>query len=145
MTHPTPETSLRELVQRGTVTVPPSATLRDAAFVMEREEVGAVVVVVEGRSAGLLSERDVVRAVANGDDVDDVRVDDVMAVDLVSASVDDTVAQAATAMLAATSATSRWWTAPGVVSIRRARRPSADLRASAGLSALGSRPPSARC
>ncbi len=100
MTHPTPETSLRELVQRGTVTVPPSATLRDAAFVMEREEVGAVVVVVEGRSAGLLSERDVVRAVANGDDVDDVRVDDVMAVDLVSASVDDTVAQAATAMLA---------------------------------------------
>ena len=100
MTQPTPETSLRELVQRGTVTVPPSATLRDAAFVMEREEVGAVVVVVEGRSAGLLSERDVVRAVANGDDVDDVRADDVMAVDLVSASVDDTVAQAAAAMLA---------------------------------------------
>ncbi len=100
MTQPTPETSLRELVQRGTVTAPPSATLRDAAFVMEREEVGAVVVVVEGRSAGLLSERDVVRAVANGDDVDDVRADDVMAVDLVSASVDDTVAQAAAAMLA---------------------------------------------
>ena len=100
MTQLTPETSLRDLVQRGTVTVPPSATLRDVAEVMAREEVGAVVVVVDGRAAGVLSERDVVGAVANGDDVDDVRAEDVMAVDLVSASVDDTVAQAAAAMLA---------------------------------------------
>ena len=100
MTQPTPETTLRDLVQRGTVTVPPSATLRDAAVVMDREEVGAVVVVVDGRAAGVLSERDVVGAVANGEDVDDVRAEDVMAVDLVSASVDDTVAEAAAAMLA---------------------------------------------
>ena len=100
MTDPTPETALRDLVQRGTVTVPPSATLRDVAEVMAREEVGAVVVVVDGRVAGVLSERDVVGAVANGDDVDDVRAEDVMAVDVVSASVEDTVAQAAAAMLA---------------------------------------------
>lgn len=95
-----PDDTLGALVQRGTVTVAPSATLRDAAVVMEREEVGAVVVVVDGRAAGVLSERDVVGAVANGEDVDDVRAEDVMAVDLVSASVDDTVAQAAAAMLA---------------------------------------------
>lgn len=100
MTEPTPETTLRELVKRGAVTLAPSATLRDAAVVMEREEVGAVVVVVDGRAGGVLSERDVVGAVANGEDVDDVRAEDVMAVDLVSASVDDTVAQAAAAMLA---------------------------------------------
>lgn len=100
MTDPTPETSLRDVVQRGTVTVPPAATLRDAAVVMEREEVGAVVVVVDGRAAGVLSERDVVGAVANGEDVDDVRAGDVMAVDVVSASVDDTVADAAESMLA---------------------------------------------
>lgn len=100
MTEPTPETTLRELVNRGTVTLAPSATLRDAAVVMEREEVGAVVVVVDGRVGGVLSERDVVGAVASGEDVDDVRAGDVMAVDLVCASVDDTVAQAAAAMLA---------------------------------------------
>lgn len=100
MTQPTPETALSELVQRGTVTVSPAATLRDVAVVMEREEVGAVVVVVDGRAAGVLSERDVVGAVANGEDVDDVRAGDVMAVDVVNASVEDTVAQAAAAMLA---------------------------------------------
>ncbi|MBL8776934.1 MAG: CBS domain-containing protein [Acidimicrobiales bacterium] len=100
MTPPTPETTLSELVQRGTVTVSPAATLRDVAVVMEREEVGAVVVVVDGRAGGVLSERDVVGAVANGEDVDDVRAGDVMAVDVVNASVEDTVAQAAAAMLA---------------------------------------------
>ncbi len=100
MSQPRPDDELRAVVQRGTVTLSPAATLRDAAVVMEREEIGAVVVVVDGRVAGLLSERDVVGAVANGEDVDDVRAEDVMAVDVVTASVGDTVAQAAEAMLA---------------------------------------------
>lgn len=98
MSQARPDDALRSLVQRGTVTLPPSATLRNAAEVMAREEVGAVVVVVDGRAAGVLSERDVVTAVANGEDVDDVRAEDVMAVDVVTASVDDTIAQAADAM-----------------------------------------------
>ena len=98
MTQTGPDDAVRDLVQRGTVTVPPAATLRDAAVVMEREEVGAVVVVVEGRAAGVLSERDIVRAVANGEDVDDVRADDVMAVDVVTIGLDATVTEAADVM-----------------------------------------------
>ena len=98
MTQPGPDDAVRDLVQRGTVTVPPSATLRDAAVVMEREEVGAVVVVADGRAAGVLSERDIVRAVANGDDVDDDRAEDIMAVDVVTIGLDATVAEAADVM-----------------------------------------------
>lgn len=98
MTQTGPDDAVRDLVQRGTVTVPPAATLRDAAVVMEREEVGAVVVVAEGRAAGVLSERDIVRAVANGEDVDDVRADDVMAVDVVTIGLDATVTEAADVM-----------------------------------------------
>lgn len=98
MTQSGPDDAVRDLVQRGTVTVPPAATLRDAAVVMEREEVGAVVVVVEGRAAGVLSERDIVRAVANGEDVDDVRAEDVMAVDVVTIGLDATVTEAADVM-----------------------------------------------
>lgn len=100
MTQPGPDDAVRDLVHRGTVTVPPAATLRDVAVVMEREEVGAVVVVVDGRAAGVLSERDIVRAVANGDDVDDDRAEDVMAVDVVTIGLDATVAEAAAAMAA---------------------------------------------
>ena len=98
MTQPGPDDAVRDLVHRGTVTVPPSATLRDAAVVMEREEVGAVVVVADGRAAGVLSERDIVRAVANGDDVDDDRAEDIMAVDVVTIGLDATVAEAADVM-----------------------------------------------
>lgn len=98
MTQPGPDDAVRDLVHRGTVTVPPAATLRDAAVVMEREEVGAVVVVAEGRAAGVLSERDIVRAVANGEDVDDVRAEDVMAVDVVTIGLDATVTEAADVM-----------------------------------------------
>lgn len=98
MTQSGPDDAVRDLVQRGTVTVPPAATLRDAAVVMEREEVGAVVVVAEGRAAGVLSERDIVRAVANGEDVDDVRAEDVMAVDVVTIGLDATVTEAADVM-----------------------------------------------
>lgn len=98
MTQPGPDDAVHDLVQRGTVTVAPSATLRDVAEVMEREEVGAVVVVAEGRAAGVLSERDIVRAVANGEDVDDVRVDDVMAVDLVTIGLDASISEAADVM-----------------------------------------------
>ncbi len=98
MTQSGPDDAVRDLVHRGTVTVPPAATLRDAAVVMEREEVGAVVVVAEGRAAGVLSERDIVRAVANGEDVDDVRAEDVMAVDVVTIGLDATVTEAADVM-----------------------------------------------
>lgn len=90
---------VRRLVRRGAVTVFPEATLREVAVVMDLEEVGAVVVVAEGRSVGVLSERDLVRAVAAGDDVDDVRAEDVMAMEVVTVALDDTVADAATGML----------------------------------------------
>ena len=100
MTQPGPDDAVRDLVRRGTVTVAPSATLRDVAEVMEREEVGAVVVVVDGRAAGVLSERDIVRAVANGDDIEDDRAEDVMAVDVVTISLDASISEAADAMAA---------------------------------------------
>ena len=48
--------------------------------------------------AGVLSERDIVRAVANGEDVDDVRAEDVMAVDVVTIGLDATVTEAADVM-----------------------------------------------
>lgn len=90
---------VRGLVRRGVVTVLPEATLREVAVVMDVEEVGAVVVVAEARSVGVLSERDLVRAVAAGDDVDDVRAEDVMAMEVVTVAMDDTVADAANGML----------------------------------------------
>ena len=53
--------------QHGFVTAPPSATVRQAAELMARRQVGAVVVVEDDHLVGIFSERDAVfRVVARG-------------------------------------------------------------------------------
>ncbi|MBK9243321.1 MAG: CBS domain-containing protein [Burkholderiales bacterium] len=53
--------------QHGFVTAPPSATVRQAAELMARRHVGAVVVVEDDHLVGIFSERDAVfRVVARG-------------------------------------------------------------------------------
>ena len=53
--------------QHGFVTAPPSATVRQAAELMARQHVGAVVVVEDDHLIGIFSERDAVfRVVARG-------------------------------------------------------------------------------
>jgi len=55
-----------EIMARDVLAVEPSATLVDAASQMHGRRVGAVVVLSEGRLVGILTERDVLRAVATG-------------------------------------------------------------------------------
>lgn len=49
---------------RNVVTLAPSATLADIAETLAKKKIGAVVVVEGGKIQGIISERDVVRAVA---------------------------------------------------------------------------------
>lgn len=92
------ERIVAELMQTALVSVSPDATLRRAADVLTVEEVG--VALVQGREGfvGVVSERDIVRAIAEGEDPDDARVSDVMTFEV--ASIDETasLADAAAAM-----------------------------------------------
>lgn len=87
------------LVRRGPVTVEPHVTLREVSEVLVREEVGVALVVQDGTSVGLVSERDVVRAVAEGSDVDDDRVEDVMVFEIVRIDPHEPISEAADQML----------------------------------------------
>ena len=60
------------------LTVEAAATLRKASTALRDEDVGTVVVLEGTGVAGILSERDVVRAIADGADPDQVWVGDVM-------------------------------------------------------------------
>jgi CBS domain-containing protein len=61
------------------VTLPPRATMREAAQLIEKEHVGALVVLPEGDAPlGIVTERDIVRALADGAVPDDVRAADLM-------------------------------------------------------------------
>jgi CBS domain-containing protein len=90
---------LGDIARPMAITVRPTVTLRDAAEQMTANEVGLVVVLGDGRLLGVASERDIVMAIAEGADVDDDRVENVMALDVLSAATTTPAAEAAGMML----------------------------------------------
>jgi CBS domain-containing protein len=75
---------LRDVAIRHLVTVAPQTTLRRAAKVMTDRGVGAAVVVQNEKVAGIVTERDILHAIAGNDDVDNTLVERVMTPDVVS-------------------------------------------------------------
>ena len=80
------------------ITVTPTASLQEAALTLRANRIGAVLVVDDvtgdGRIAGILSERDIVGAIADfGASALEKPVSDVMSADVVSCSPTDTVEQ----------------------------------------------------
>ena len=90
---------LGDIARPAAITVQPTATLRQAAEQMATNEVGLVVVLAGGRLLGVASERDIVTAIAEGADVDDERVENVMALDVLSAATSTPAAEAVDMML----------------------------------------------
>jgi CBS domain-containing protein len=60
-------TTVGDVMSRNLLTVEPETTLVDAAAAMTGRQVGAVLVVSGGRLTGIVTERDVLRAVGSGD------------------------------------------------------------------------------
>jgi CBS domain-containing protein len=75
---------LRDIAISHLVTVGPDSTIRRASTVMTDRGVGCAVVIGDEKVAGIITERDVLHAVARGDDVDQTTVGDVMTRDVVS-------------------------------------------------------------
>jgi CBS domain-containing protein len=75
---------LRDIAISHLVTVGPESTLRRSARVMTDRGVGCAVVVGNEKVVGIITERDVLHAVAGGMDVDMTAVQDVMTPDVVS-------------------------------------------------------------
>ena len=87
---------------RSVTTVQPHATLRDVVDVLARKHIGAVIVVdVGGAMVGIISERDVVRALANqGTASLDDAVSRYMTRDVITATEDQDVVEVARRMSA---------------------------------------------
>jgi CBS domain-containing protein len=75
---------LRDVAIRHLLTVDPGASLRRAAKVMTDRGVGCAVVVEKEKVAGIVTERDILRAVADDRIMDDAKVEDVMTRNVVS-------------------------------------------------------------
>jgi len=75
---------LRDVAIRHLVTVDPHGSLRRAAKAMADRGVGCAVVVERESVVGIITERDILHAVAAGESVDDAKVESVMTRDVVS-------------------------------------------------------------
>ncbi len=85
------------------VTASPSATVADVMFQMRNENLGAVIVVDDGRPVGIITERDVLRrAILEGKDVYTTRVQEVMSTPLITIEADRPIKEALELMRAKT-------------------------------------------
>lgn len=103
--NPTPTTDdadgpIRAVMSAGAVTVDARVTLRTLAAVLSELGIGAAVLPRPAGEAAVVSERDIVRALAEGADPDEVWADDVAADDLVTAEPEEAVGAVAARMAA---------------------------------------------
>ena len=91
--------TLRDVMNSAVVTTAPETPLAQAAAAMVAAGVGSAVVMQGSFLAGIVTERDVLRAAASGEDLRDVAVSDWMTADPQSASPDSSPEEAAQIML----------------------------------------------
>ena len=91
-------TQLRDIMTEDVLTVAPEDTLGEVATRMVERNVGSVVVFDFGRLIGVLTERDIMRAVAARTHSSDARVREWMTADPITASADTSVEDAARTM-----------------------------------------------
>jgi CBS domain-containing protein len=92
-------TKVRDVATREPVVVSPEMSLRGATEVMAQQSIGAVLVSSGHGPIGILSERDVITALASGTDPDQVTSASTMSHDVVSVRPHDTLYDAAVDML----------------------------------------------
>jgi CBS domain-containing protein len=92
-------TGIGDLMTRDVLTVAPEDTLGEAAAKMTERGVGAVVVSDFGRMIGILSERDIMRAVADRIHSSEARVREWMTADPITATQDTPIEEAGRTML----------------------------------------------
>jgi CBS domain-containing protein len=99
--------AVRTLAKFPAMVMDADATLREAAIALAEDGVGAVIVAGSrplgapaARPQGIASERDIVRALADGADPDAERIGNVMTLDLATAAPSDAVGEVAAQMLA---------------------------------------------
>ena len=75
---------LRDVAVRHLLTVDPASSIRRAAQVMSERSVGCAVAIENEKVAGIITERDILHAIAREQNIDDTPVADIMTREVVS-------------------------------------------------------------
>ncbi|WP_298325444.1 CBS domain-containing protein [Haloactinopolyspora sp.] len=87
-----------EIMTGAAVTDSTTGTLRSAAETMWRQQTGSLVIVDGSTIVGIVTERDILRAIARGADPDTESIESVMSTELITVSSDTSVREAARMM-----------------------------------------------
>ena len=90
---------LKEIMRSDVVDVEPAATLQEAAQAMKEGRISSVLVTEDGYLIGILTERDMVKAVAEGIDTEITHVRDYMTPTPVAVGPDMTVEEGVAIMM----------------------------------------------
>jgi CBS domain-containing protein len=90
---------VRDLPPGQLLTVDPGTTVAEVARRMRKDDADSAAVMSEGRLVGIITERDLVRAIADGVDPQQVRADVVMTADPATVDADEDVAMVAVKMM----------------------------------------------
>jgi CBS domain-containing protein len=96
------ETTVEQLMRPPTTTVEPSAHLAAAAYLMKRNGGGALIVTTDDdrhRPVAILTDSDISQAVADGRNLEDTRITQVVSGDPLTVEIDTGVREAAELML----------------------------------------------
>ena len=91
---------VRDVMTHATITETASDTLRAAATRMWRQQTGSLLIYEDGRLAGIITERDLLRAVALGADMETSTVDEAMSTEVFTVPPDMPLHEAAREMAA---------------------------------------------
>lgn len=91
--------TVKDILHTDLRTIGSNQTLERAARDFAGEYLGLLIVVEQDRLVGVLSERDIVRSLGEGDDPAETHVFDVMTEDVVTADVETEIADAVQLML----------------------------------------------
>ncbi len=89
---------VKDVMTQATVTESPQDSIRSAAERMWRQQTGSLVITEDGQLAGIITERDLLRAVALGADPDKTTVDDAMTTEVYTVPPDMPLQEAAREM-----------------------------------------------
>jgi signal-transduction protein with cAMP-binding, CBS, and nucleotidyltransferase domain len=91
-------TFVKDVMNKGLVTVDSTTTIKDAAKLMDKQDVGCVIVLRDSKPIGIITERDFVKRIAVVEKPLSSPVSDVMSSPLISMDADETIWEAAQIM-----------------------------------------------
>ena len=90
---------VRNVMHKDVVTVRPNLSLREASKIMSKFGIGSLVVVEDENLVGIITSTDIIKAVAEGKDVDNTLVSEVMSKDVITVDPDESLEEAVEKMM----------------------------------------------